>query len=144
MAKNYELTQAGNLDQLQNNSYLLPDSGKTIPGKMFLNDAIKLTGCEISFNAFLPGQFVPFNHKHTNYEETYIFLSGEGECEIDGELVKVSEGSVINMQPEAVRNVCNTSKDTILNFIVIQTVKDSMNSSVLTQDGIGVSSREAW
>ena len=142
--KNYELTQVGNLDQLQNKSFLLPDSGKTIPGKMFVNDAIQLSGCEISFNAFLPGQFVPFNHKHIKHEETFIFLSGEGECEIDGEVIKVGEGSVINMQPEAVRNVCNTSKDSILNFIVIQTVKDSMNSSVLTQDGIGISSRETW
>ena len=142
--KNYEVMSYGSLSTLVDNSYTLPDSGKIIPGKMFANDFIDLSGCEISFNAFTPGQFIPFDHKHINHEETFIFLSGSGEFEVDGERFKVKEGSVINVQPEAVRNVCNSSKDTILQFIVVQTKKDSMNSIKLTQDGIGVSSRDSW
>jgi len=144
MPKNYELTNIGKLENVINHSFLLPDSQKTIFGKMFLNDDITLSGCEISFNAFTPGQFVPFNHKHTKHEETYIFLGGSGEFEVDGETIEVKEGSVINLQPEAIRNICNTSKDTILQFIVIQTKKDSMNSVKLTQDGVGVSPRGSW
>ena len=144
MSKNFDICQTGKLDTLINNKYILPDSKKTILGKMFINEFINLSGCEISFNAFAPGQFVPFNHKHIQNEETFIFLSGCGECEIDGEKIKVEEGSVINMQPNAIRNVCNTSKDTVLNFIVIQTKKDSMNSVSLTEDGIGVSNRTSW
>jgi len=144
MPKNFNIHQIGKMDTLINNQYVLPDSKKTIFGKMFLNEFMNLSGCEISFNAFGPGQFIPFNHNHIANEETFIFLSGFGECEIDGEKVKVKEGSVINMQPNAVRNVCNTSKDTILNFIVIQTKKNSMNSVQLTKDGIGVSDRPYW
>jgi len=144
MNKNYEITDIGTLDTLKDNSYILPDSKKTITGKMFLNDFVKLTGCEISFNAFIPGQFVPFDHKHIDNEETFIFLSGHGECEVDGEKIEVHEGSVINMQPNAVRNLCNTSADSILTFIVIQTKKDSMNSVELTKDGIGVAERTEW
>lgn len=96
------------------------------------------------FNAFLPGELVPFDHKHIENEETYIFLSGEGKCEVDGERIEVGEGSVINMQANAVRNIYNISESEILNFIVIQTKKDSMKSEYLTQDGIDVASRQRW
>ncbi len=144
MSDSYELVNIGQLDNIINHSFTLPDSKKTIFGKMFLNDDITLTGSEISFNAFRPGQFIPFDHKHTHYEEIYIFLSGSGECEIDGKKIPVKEGSIINIQPEAVRNVCNTSSDIELRFIVIQTKKDSMNSEKLTHDGVGVSQRDQW
>ncbi len=144
MHENYDFTDIGTLDTLKNNRYVLPDSKKTIPGKMFLNDLLSLTGCEISLNAFTPGQFVPFDHKHIEHEETFIFLGGHGECEVDGEKIAVHEGSVLHMRPNAVRNLCNTSKDSILTFIVIQTKKESMNSVKLTHDGIGVTERTAW
>jgi len=144
MNKNYEFADIGTFATLKNNSYVLPDSKKTIPGKMFLNDLLKLTGCEISFNAFTSGQFVPFDHKHIENEETFIFLSGHGECEVDGEKIEVHEGSVVHIHPNAIRNLCNTSKDSILTFIVIQTKKESMNSVELTKDGIGVIERTKW
>ena len=144
MSRNFDIHQLGKMETLIENKYILPDSKKTIFGKMFVNEFMELSGCEISFNAFAPGQFIPFNHKHINNEETFIFLSGFGECEIDGEKIKVEEGSIINMQANAIRNVCNTSKDCALNFIVIQTKKDSMNSIELTKDGIGVSNRDIW
>jgi len=144
MNKNFDIHEIGKFETLIDNKYILPDSKKTIFGKMFINEFMNLSGCEISFNAFKPGQFIPFNHNHIENEETFIFLSGFGECEVDGEKIQVEEGSVINMQPNAIRNVCNTSKDMVLNFIVIQTKRNSMNSVKLTEDGIGVSNRTSW
>lgn len=77
-------------------------------------------------------------------EELFIILNGIGEFEIDGNKISIKEGSVIKVNPDAVRNICNTSEDTNLLFIVIQTVKDSINSTKPTQDGIGASERIQW
>ena len=144
MANNYELVDVGLVSSWVNQNYTLPDSGRTIEGKTFINDLIDLSGCEISFNGFKPGQYLPFNHKHTHHEETYIFLSGEGECDIDGEIMAVKEGTVINILPQAIRSLCNTSKDQDLNFIVIQTHQNSMTTTKRTEDGVVTSIRERW
>ena len=144
MTTNYEFINIGKLSNLTNKQYILPDSNKVLDGKIFLNEFIKLSGSEISLNSFVPGQFFPFNHKHQKNEELFIILSGIGEFEIDGNKIPIKEGSIINVDPHAIRNICNTSTDMNLQFIVIQTVKDSMNSTKPTQDGIGVSERMEW
>jgi mannose-6-phosphate isomerase-like protein (cupin superfamily) len=144
MSRNYEFANVGKLEDITNRQYILPDSKKVLDGKIFLNELMKLSGSEISLNSFMPGQFFPFNHKHNKNEEVFIVLSGVGEFEIDGYKIPIEEGSVIKVDPDAVRNICNTSIDTNLQFIVIQTVKDSMNSIKPTQDGIGVSERIEW
>jgi mannose-6-phosphate isomerase-like protein (cupin superfamily) len=144
MSRNYEFANVGKLEDITNKQYILPDSKKVLDGKIFLNELMKLSGSEISLNSFMPGQFFPFNHKHNKNEEVFIVLSGVGEFEIDGYKIPIEEGSVIKVDPDAVRNICNTSIDTNLQFIVIQTVKDSMNSIKPTQDGIGVSERIEW
>jgi mannose-6-phosphate isomerase-like protein (cupin superfamily) len=144
MSINYEFVNIGKLEAIKNKQYILPDSKKVLDGKIFLNELMKLSGSEISFNSFMPGQFFPFNHKHNKNEEVFIILSGVGEFEIDGYKMPIEEGSVIKVNPDALRNICNTSIDTNLQFIVIQTVKNSMNSTKPTQDGIGVSERIEW
>jgi len=144
MQKNYEFMNIGKFDSIKDKQYILPDSKKVLDGKVFLNELMQLTGSEVSLNYFRPGQFFPFNHKHKNNEELFIILSGTGEFEIDGNKIPIEEGSVIKVDPDAVRNICNTSKDTNLQFIVIQTVIESMNSTKPTQDGIGVSERIQW
>lgn len=142
--KNYEFVDFGKIEDIKSKQYILPDSKKVINGKIFLNDSINLSGSEISFNVFIPGEFLPFDHKHSKNEETYIVLGGIGEMEIDGEKIEIKEGSVINVEPNASRNICNTSSDTELVFIVIQSIKDSMNSVKRTSDGIGVCERTKW
>lgn len=144
MVTNYEFANIGKLANLTKMQYILPDSKKVLDGKIFLNELMKLSGSEISLNSFVPGQFFPFNHKHNKNEEVFIILSGIGEFEIDGNKMPIEEGSVIKVDPDAIRNICNTSIDTNLQFIVIQTVKGSMNSTKPTQDGIGVSERTEW
>ncbi len=144
MSMNYEFANIGKLEDIKNKQYILPDSKKVLDGKIFLNELMKLSGSEISLNSFVPGQFFPFNHKHNKNEEIFIILSGVGEFEIDGNKMQIEEGSVIKVEPDAVRNICNTSKDINLQFIVIQAVRDSMNSIKPTQDGIGVSERIEW
>lgn len=140
----YVRSDVGSVSTWHEASYTLPDSGMVIGGKQFLNDALALTGCEISVNGFKPGEFFPFDHFHLTHEETFIIVQGEGEFEVDDQRFTIKEGDVIHVSLSAIRNICNTSEDTILNFIVIQTKQNSMNSTKVTEDGRAKRTRDAW
>ena len=47
-------------------------------GRTELHNALNLTGAEVSLNNLPAGVSIPFVHAHTNNEELYIVLSGEG------------------------------------------------------------------
>ena len=74
-------------------------------GKAFLHDKLDLTGCEISVNNMPKGAKLPFNHKHKQNEEVYIFLKGEGIMTLDGQNVDFKEGTCIKVLPNAVRTM---------------------------------------
>ncbi|WP_044415211.1 cupin domain-containing protein [Halarcobacter anaerophilus] len=144
MPKSFELINVGKFEDIKDKQYILPDSKKVLEGKVFLNELMDLTGSEISLNSFAPGQYFPFDHKHKKNEELFIILKGEGEFEIDGKKMDIKEGSIIKVNPNEVRNICNTSKDTNMLYIVIQTIENSMNSKKPTEDGISVVERTKW
>lgn len=112
---NYKTTELGKIGDLIN-----LENGKT-----FLHDALELTSCEISINTVPKGFKVPFNHKHKQNEEVYIVLKGEGAMTIDEEAVKVKEGSVVKVAPEAARTIENTG-DGEFEFICIQAKTNSL------------------
>lgn len=112
---NYKKTELGKIDELINLEN----------GKAFLHDALELTSCEISINTVPKGFKVPFNHKHKQNEEVYIILKGEGIMTIDNEVVKVKEGSVVKVTPEASRTIENTS-DNEFQFICVQAKANSL------------------
>ena len=112
---NYKTTELGKIGDLIN-----LENEKT-----FLHDALELTSCEISINTVPKGFKVPFNHKHKQNEEVYIVLNGEGAMTIDGEAVKVKEGSVVKVAPEAARTIENTG-DGEFEFICIQAKTNSL------------------
>lgn len=94
-------------------------------GKVFLNETLNLTSCEISVNCVPKGFKIPFNHKHKQNEEVYIFLKGEGIITIDNEKIAVKEGSVVNVAPEAIRTLENTSENDF-QFICVQAKANSL------------------
>ena len=92
-------------------------------GKAFLHDLLGLTSCEISVSAMPAGIKLPFNHKHRQNEEIYIFLKGEGEMTLDGEVIKVKEGSCVKVLPDAVRTM---ESKTDLQYICVQAKANSL------------------
>ena len=94
-------------------------------GKVFLKDALGLTGCEISINVVPKGFKVPFNHKHKQNEEIYIVLKGEGIITIDGEKLSAKEGFCVNVDPQSLRTIENAG-DSELESICIQTKANSL------------------
>lgn len=119
---NFKNTEVGKLEEI----------GKNYEnGKAFLNNLLDLTSCEISISSMPAGIKLPFNHKHKQNEEIYIFLKGEGVLTIDNEKVLVKEGSVVKVAPQAARTLENTTENE-LQFICVQTKTNS-----LEQFGLG-------
>ena len=105
-ASNFSAANIGKLSEL--NDYVLqlgPDV--KIPGKVFGGAAIGATGGDFSFQVFQPGTETGFLHTHKKHEELYFFLSGQGEFQVDGQVISVGEGSVVRVAPEARRSVRN-------------------------------------
>jgi mannose-6-phosphate isomerase-like protein (cupin superfamily) len=116
--------------------------GMTIPGKFFLNDVLGLTGMEISVNCLPAGMKVPFLHKHQTHEEVYLFLKGEGEFQVDGEIIPIKEGTVIKVDPAGARSWRNNST-VDLYYLVIQATINSLHSPG-TDDGVKIEGKVVW
>ncbi len=117
---NFKNAEIGNIDLV----------GKNYEnGKAFLHDLLDLSGCEISISSMPAGIKLPFNHKHKQNEEVYIFLSGEGTMTLDNEVINVKEGSCVKIMPNAVRTM---ESKTDMQYICIQA-----KSGSLEQFGLG-------
>jgi mannose-6-phosphate isomerase-like protein (cupin superfamily) len=92
-------------------------------GKAFLHDILDLTGCEISVSSMPAGIKLPFNHKHKQNEEIYIFLKGEGTMTFDSETIDVKEGSCVKVLPSAVRTM---ESKIDLEYICVQAKTNSL------------------
>ena len=74
--KGYTAINMGPLNHIGEYSIIHPKLNTEIFGKLFLKDLIGATGTEISFNVLPPHTEVPYFHRHTDNEETYIILKG--------------------------------------------------------------------
>ena len=105
-AENFTAANVGNLNALNDYTLCLGPEIR-IPGKVFGGAAVQATGCEFSFQQFLPGTETGFLHTHKRHEELYFFLSGSGEFQVDGHIFPVSEGSVVRVAPAGRRSARN-------------------------------------
>lgn len=117
--QNYTQTELGNLAGIANKE----------SGKVFLKDALQLTSCEISVNTMPAGTKLPFNHKHKQNEEVYIFLSGTGTMTLDSEQIALQEGTCIKVLPTVSRTM---EAKTDLQYICVQAKRNSLEQWGLT------------
>lgn len=117
--QHYTVANVGNFNELLK-------QGEMYKGKLFLKDILNLTGMEVSLNQLPPGAQVPFYHAHIENEELYIFLKGHGQFQIDGEVIDVTEGSVIRVGTGGLVTWRNNSTDEDLLYIVIQAKQDTL------------------
>jgi mannose-6-phosphate isomerase-like protein (cupin superfamily) len=116
--------------------------GRGFPGKLFLKEALGMSGMEVSLNKLPAGQGMPFYHRHREHEELYIFLRGRGQFMIDGEVIDVGEGSVIRVAPAGVRAWRNHSQEDLY-YIVIQ-AKDGSLQATEIEDGVPCPGKVEW
>ena len=89
-----------------------------------LHDALKLTGCEVSFNNLPAGVAVPFVHKHKENEELYLIVKGSGEFFLGGEIITLAAGDCVRVAPACER--CIKAGNEGLSFYCIQTKAGSL------------------
>ena len=113
----FSALSTGSFGQL--NDYVLPVApGMEIQGKVFMGQTLQTTGAEISFQSFAPGKETGFLHTHQTHEELYIFVSGKGEFQVDGQVFPVGEGSVVRVAPEAKGSVRNNGTEPLIMICV--------------------------
>ena len=133
--RNFSAISVGKLNEL--NEYVLqlgPDV--KIPGKVFGGAALHATGGDFSFQVFQPGTETGFLHTHKVHEELYFFLSGQGEFQVDGQVIPVAEGSVVRVAPEGERSVRNNGTEPLVMLCVQYrgntfTEADAMDGNIL-------------
>lgn len=140
--KNYSAINIGSLDELMEHSYLHPKLKMEVKGKVFVGDALRTTGSEISFQILPPNAVIPFLHKHNTHEEVYVFLKGKGQFQVDEDVFDIQEGSVIRISPQGSRSWRNNSDGTMV-FMVIQS-RDGSLSDHFVDDGYRVEGELAW
>lgn len=113
----FSALSTGSFSQLSD--YVLPVApGMEIQGKVFMGQTLQTTGAEISFQSFAPGKETGFLHTHQTHEELYIFVSGKGEFQVDGQVFPVGEGSVVRVAPEGKRSVRNNGTEPLIMICV--------------------------
>jgi mannose-6-phosphate isomerase-like protein (cupin superfamily) len=139
---NYVAVNLGSLNEINDYSLIHPLSKRLIEGKVFLKDATKSTGTEISFNSLPPKSEQPYFHFHRKNEETYIVLKGYGFFQVDDDCFAIKEGSVIRVAPKGKRGICNTSSEAMI-YMVVQSKENSLEEYT-TSDGERVPVEPKW
>jgi len=93
-------------------------------GRHFLKEMAGFTGCAISIHSLPPGAGMPIRHAHEKNEEVYIVIQGQGQMQIDGEILDVREGSIVRVLPDGQRAWRNNSTEPLL-YIVAQMKESS-------------------
>ena len=119
-----------------------PNAPVRMQGKLFLRNLLGSAGLEMSLNVVLPGQGMPFLHKHRQNEEVYVVVGGRGQFLVDGECIDVAEGSVLRLGPAAARAWRNNS-NAPLYFLCLQYRADSVIQGG-TLDGQKVEGKPTW
>ncbi|KAH0785843.1 cupin domain-containing protein [Histomonas meleagridis] len=119
--KNYTAINVGPASSID--QYVLKLEGKEIPGKVFIQNELHLTGSEISYTSIPPGAQLPFFHSHKENEEVYIVIKGSGEYQVDDNVFPIEEGSVVRVGTGASRCYKNTGTEPLV-IICIQTIEN--------------------
>jgi mannose-6-phosphate isomerase-like protein (cupin superfamily) len=143
VGENFAVAALGKFSQLDRFGFEIKEKSIEFEGKIFLKQLLNLTSAEISLNNLLPRKSIPFYHKHRLNEEIYIFVSGEGEFQVDGRIFPVCEGTVVRVDPEGERCIRNISDTEKLCWIVVQSRAGSHSDHTI-EDGFGLPKRVSW
>ena len=130
---NYTSYETGSLNEWPDHSLDIPGLG-TVKGKHFIKDKLGLTSCEISVNSLPPGAGMPFYHTHKENEEVYIFIKGQGQMQVDDDVIEVKEGTIVRIAPHGVRTWRNTSSEPL--FYIVAQMRENSLRQYTSGDGV--------
>lgn len=138
---NYTAVSVGEMAGLGEHTLVLAP-GIEIPGKVFIGGDLQVTGAQISFQRFAPNTETGFLHTHKTHEELYIFICGNGEFQVDGEVFPISEGSVVRVAPGGKRTMRNTGKEPLI--MICMQYKANTFDATDAADGEILRDKVAW
>ncbi len=101
---------------------------------------VKLDSVGMGFARLPIGKGYTFLHKHEVQEEIYIVLSGKGIIYLDGELIDLSPGDVVRVDPEVYRALKANDESELVCLIVgalpAEGFPKNPKNSTLIDDGI--------
>jgi len=124
--KNHKAIDIGSFEDLSGFEFHHPKFSTVDPGRLFIGEILETTGSEISFRELPAKTKIGFLHKHKKHEEVYIFLKGAGRFQVDEEVFKVQEGSIVRVSPEGNRTLSNDSERKMV-YMVIQAQAGTLN-----------------
>jgi mannose-6-phosphate isomerase-like protein (cupin superfamily) len=131
---NFTALNINSVNSVLSDFYLNKEFDESRACKIFLGEKLNSKAVEISYNVMKPGAKVPFYHSHKQNEEVYIFISGEGEFEVDDATIKIGSGTVVRVGTPGKRTWRNTSNKSLV-YLVIQSKEGSL-VGYETSDGI--------
>ena len=139
---NYTAIEIGSLDELKDYSFTHPVNKQEVKGKVFIKEATHATGTEISFQSLSAHTELSYFHSHKQNEESYVFLRGKGEFQVDDSCFPLKEGTIVRISPSGVRSLRNTSDEELV-YIVIQSREGSLEQ-YSSGDGSRVVHEALW
>jgi len=139
---NVSVVHSGPWAELDQTEFKPPGFSRGLAGKKFLKDALELTAMELSLNKVPPGRQSPFLHRHVEHEELYLFVRGEGEMQVDGDVFDVREGTTVRVAPDGVRAVRNSGTEALY-YVCIQAKAGSLTGQTIA-DGRRVEGPIVW
>jgi uncharacterized cupin superfamily protein len=114
-----------------------------VTGKQFVKELVSATGTEVSFTRLEPLQAVSFFHSHKQNEELFLIVRGEGEMQIDDDVIAVREGSVVRVGTAGERCLRNTSPTAAMVYVCIQAKAGSLEQWT-SGDGVPSTRTAKW
>lgn len=139
---NFSAVNLGPLNELDQYRLHVPALNRDVRGKLFIKDVLAFTGMQVSFNKLPAGAGVPFLHQHKENEEAYIFIGGEGEMQVDGEVFPVKEGTIVRVSTAGSRSLRNNSSEALY-FLCVQARQNSLNIDTF-EDGVRSEQQVVW
>lgn len=125
--KNYKAIDIGSLNELSQHEFIHPEFKTVDKSRLFIGELLETTGSEISFRELPPNTVIPFLHKHNKHEEIYIILKGSGQFQVDSDIFKIQEGSVVKVSAAGNRTLSN-DEDFPMIYMVVQSCSNTLKA----------------
>lgn len=138
----FSVVHSGPWEDLDRREFRPPGFPRGLFGKVFLKEALGLTGMELSLNKIPPGGQSPFLHRHAEHEELYLVVGGRGQIQVNGRIADLREGSAVRVAPDGVRAIRNSGSEPLY-YVCIQAKEGSLPEETIS-DGRRVEGPLTW
>lgn len=106
--------------------------------KIFLSGSMECKGVGFSFVRYKAGEGAVYVHRHKAQEEVFIALKGDGTIILNGQRIKMPEGTIVRVAPKVWRALGNDSKRDVI-FMILGAIPPKnfpLGGRTLLGDGI--------